>query len=114
MNDTFICIEDENGPEKFKLAGEQGQLQCNSSIGWIDLAADDFTGLRNNVEYKIKPDVEIDKINKMSQLEMARLWRNAPSGHLFFDSSKPYHKIFKKRFDDLGGFTPTISKAIGW
>ena len=58
--------------------------------------------------------IEIDKINQMSQVEMARLWRFAPSGHPWFDASKPFFKIFEKRFKGLGGFTPTISKAIGW
>ncbi len=57
---------------------------------------------------------EVEIINKMSQMEMASMWRQAPSGHPYFDNSKPYYKIFKKRFDSLGGFTPAISKAIGW
>lgn len=54
------------------------------------------------------------KIKKMSQLEMARLWRFAPSGHLYFDSSKPFFKVFDERFKKLGGFTPAISKQLGW
>ena len=57
---------------------------------------------------------EINKINQMSQIEMASLWRFAPSGHLYFDKTKPFFKIFDKRFKKLGGFTPKISKAIGW
>ena len=57
---------------------------------------------------------EIEKIHQMSQLEMARLWRFAPSGHPYFDTTKPFWNVFKNRFDDLGGFTPVISKAIGW
>lgn len=57
---------------------------------------------------------EIEKIHQMSQLEMARLWRFAPSGHPYFDITKPFWNVFKNRFDDLGGFTPVISKAIGW
>lgn len=57
---------------------------------------------------------EIEKINQMSQEDMAYLWRNAPSGHLYFDSTKPYWEIFDKRFKKLGGFTPAISKSIGW
>jgi len=56
---------------------------------------------------------EIDKINKMSQVEMARLWRFAPSGHPYFDTTKPFFEMFKKRFHELGGFTPEISKLIG-
>ena len=59
-------------------------------------------------------DEEIAKINQMSQFDMCSLYRFAPSGHPYFDSSKPYYKHFKKRFDELGGFTPEISKAIGW
>jgi hypothetical protein len=55
---------------------------------------------------------EIEKINKLSQMEMASLWRFAPSGHPYFDSSKPYFKIFKERFNKLGGFTPEISKSL--
>jgi hypothetical protein len=56
----------------------------------------------------------IDKINSMSRMEMARLWRFAPPGHPYFDSSLPYHEIFSKRFKELGGFSPEISKTIGW
>jgi hypothetical protein len=50
----------------------------------------------------------------MSQIEMASLWRFAPCGHIYFDSSKPYFKVFSKRYEELGGMTPEISKAIGW
>ena len=60
---------------------------------------------------KLDP-IEVAKINKMSQLEMARLWRFAPAGHPYFDGTKPYYKIFKERFEELGGFTPEISKAL--
>ena len=56
----------------------------------------------------------IDKINNMSHEEMASLWRFAPIGHKYFKTSLPYFKIFKKRFIELGGFTPEISKRIGW
>jgi len=57
---------------------------------------------------------EIEKINQMSQYEMASLWRFAPSGHPYFDKTKPFFKVFDKRFKQLGGFTPTISKSLGW
>ena len=59
-------------------------------------------------------DPEVEKINSMSQYEMASLWRFAPSGHPWFDGTKPYFKIFDKRFKELGGFTPEISKQLGW
>lgn len=67
-------------------------------------------------EKKITPEeiLEIEKIHKLSRLEMAKLRRFAPSGHPYFDMTKPYWKEFEKRFDELGGFSPEISKSIGW
>jgi hypothetical protein len=59
------------------------------------------------------PDKHIETINSMSQIEMARLWRFAPVGHPYFDSSLPYCSVFIKRFTELGGMTPEISKIIG-
>lgn len=56
----------------------------------------------------------VAKINGMSHVGMARLWRFAPPGHPFFDRKRPYYEIFKKRFEELGGMTPEISKEIGW
>lgn len=58
--------------------------------------------------------IEFDKINQLSRFEMAKLWRFAPSGHIYFDSSLPFFAVFNKRFKELGGFSPEISKAIGW
>ena len=55
---------------------------------------------------------EIDKINKMPRSEMAHLWRHAPAGHPYFDITLPYWNVFNKRFKELGGFTPSISKTI--
>ncbi len=56
----------------------------------------------------------IENINAMSHEEMCRLWRFAPPGHHYFDRTLPLYEVFKKRFDDFGGFTPEISKKIGW
>ncbi len=56
----------------------------------------------------------IKKINNMSQIEMARLWRFGARDNKYFDSTGPYADIFQKRFSELGGFTPAISKQIGW
>ena len=58
-------------------------------------------------------DKMIEEINAMSREEMCHLWRFAPSGHPYFDSTKPYYEVFKARFDKLGGFSPEISKKIG-
>lgn len=55
---------------------------------------------------------EIGKINQLTRVSMACLWRFAPIGHPYFDNEKPYYKVFIKRFNELGGFTPEISKFI--
>lgn len=56
-----------------------------------------------------------EDIDKMSQIDMAKLWRFAPSGHPYFDCrNKEVFEYFKKKFEEKGGFTPAISKAIGW
>lgn len=52
------------------------------------------------------------KIDEMTHIEMARLWRFAPSGHPYFEGE--LYQYFKNRFDSFGGFTPAISKSIGW
>lgn len=63
-------------------------------------------------EFKEK---EIEKeINGLSHFEMCELVRFAPVGHKYFDKSKPYNRFFKKRFVELGGFTPEVSKSLGW
>lgn len=54
------------------------------------------------------------QIEGMSQYEMCRRWRFAKSGDPFFRSDLPLFEKFNKRFKELGGFTPEISKAIGW
>lgn len=55
-----------------------------------------------------------DKIDNMTQMEMASLRRFAPSGHPVFRCDLPLSVRFEKRFKELGGMTPAISKAIGW
>jgi len=55
-----------------------------------------------------------DEINNMSHRDMCIAWRFARSGDVRFDNRLPLYAVFKKRFDDFGGFTPEISKDIGW
>ena len=58
---------------------------------------------------------EIEKeINSLSRYEMCRLARFASSGHKYFDRSGLYWELFQKRFKELGGFSPEISKSLGW
>ncbi len=51
-------------------------------------------------------------IYNMSHAGMAWMTRYTPSGHEYFDKTKPYWEVFKARFKELGGFTPGISKEI--
>lgn len=56
---------------------------------------------------------EVEKINAMSHEELCKLWREAPSGHTYFDKTQPYHTYFHNRlFKHFGGFNSTISKKI--
>lgn len=59
------------------------------------------------MEDKIKQEID-----NMSQEEMAYLWRFGPHGSPYFKGE--VGDYFKKRFKELGGFTPEISKKIGW
>lgn len=54
-----------------------------------------------------------DDIDKMSREDMARAWRFHVAGHVYFQRG-PVHDHFDKRFKELGGFSPGISKRIGW
>ena len=60
-----------------------------------------------------------EEINKLSQIEMASLWRFAPMGHPYFtdnsdNSDNSLFTHFQERFKSLGGMTPEISKELGW
>jgi len=59
------------------------------------------------------PDEIQKEIDGLSHLEMCRLYRFAPSEHKYFDISKPYWELFNKRYKELGGMTPEISKDLG-
>ena len=63
-----------------------------------------------------KEEIEkyLKQIENMSHSEMASLWRFAPVGHPIFNRNYPLYNIFKIRFDSFGGFTPEVSKDIGW
>jgi hypothetical protein len=53
------------------------------------------------------------EIDAMSHIELARRWRFASMDDpIFQGEAGEYYK--KRLFDDLGGITPEISKAIGW
>ena len=59
-------------------------------------------------EISLKAEIDV-----MSREEMARRWRFAPVGDPMFQGE--VGDYFKERFfGELGGFSPEISKKIGW
>jgi len=44
---------------------------------------------------ELEIQIEIDKINKLSQYEMCHLWRFSHPGHPYFDRNLPLFEIFK-------------------
>lgn len=55
----------------------------------------------------------IDKINTLSHEDMARLWRFAPVGHIYFNCQLPFWAVFEKRWLEFGGWNSELSKRIG-
>ena len=55
-------------------------------------------------------------IASMDHYTMCRFWRFAPIGSdIYFRSDLPTGVAFKERlFGHFGGFTPEISKDLGW
>lgn len=52
------------------------------------------------------------KIDNMTHEQICYAWRFSPSGDPLFEGSA--YLYLKAKFDRLGGFTPEISKNIGW
>jgi hypothetical protein len=67
--------------------------------------------MSNEIQYSEKQQKIIDEINNLSHYQLCHAWRFYKSGHTYF--TQPYFEVFRKRlFDDLGGFTPEISKSL--
>ncbi len=55
------------------------------------------------------------EIDALSHEEICRAWRFGTGRKEWFDSTEPISSYFKERlFNHFGGFTPEISKRIGW
>ncbi len=59
----------------------------------------------------LTPEIKTE-IDNMGRADMARLHRFAPAGSVYFAGDAG--RYFAKRFKELGGFSPEISKRIGW
>jgi len=89
----------------------EGQIRGYSRNKWADRREGNMKESSEFTKEEIKR-LE-NEIENMSQMNMARRWRFAKSGDPMFRSDLPLVEKFKKRFfDELGGFTPEISKAI--
>ncbi|MDD4000213.1 MAG: hypothetical protein PHX62_04895 [Bacilli bacterium] len=65
-------------------------------------------------QYEI--DNALKEIESMDHFTMCKLWRfSGTTSPIYFRSDLPTGKRFKERlFDEFGGFTPKISKQLGW
>lgn len=52
------------------------------------------------------------EIDAMSQEELCKKWRFAPAGDPMFKDEAG--KYFADRLEEKGGFSPEISKRLGW
>lgn len=90
--------------------------------GSFDLTADAAIQFANNLilaakqAKQLENDIEIaewkEKIDNMTHSQMAAKYRFTEAGHPIFRF--PLFDYFMERFNKLGGFTPRISKQIGW
>ena len=63
-------------------------------------------------EYELTDEIK-SKIDAMDLYDMCRIWRFG--GNEYQCTMGAIGVYFKKRlFYDLGGFTPEISKSLGW
>ena len=53
------------------------------------------------------------QIDQMSHVELARLWRHGRSDNPLLQKEAGC-RVRDRLFTELGGFTPAVSKAIGW
>jgi len=55
------------------------------------------------------------EIDQLSHFQMCYMWRFHKGNPVYFDSRNPISQYFRDRlFKHFGGFTPEISKQIGW
>jgi hypothetical protein len=52
------------------------------------------------------------QIDAMGRYELCRMWRFARIGEPLLQNEAGQY--FKKRLDELGGFSQEISKSLGW
>lgn len=66
--------------------------------------------------YELKPGQQAyyeTVIDQMTQQDCARFYRFADSGNPIIQSPVLWER-FMARFNETGGMTPAVSKAVGW
>lgn len=54
-------------------------------------------------------------IETMDHYSMCSMWRFSKDGNIYLRNDLPTGEAFTKRlFEHFGGFTPEISKSLGW
>jgi len=87
--------------------------------------ADTFTDLQEcyagfgDTEELAKEDLQFqydrDTVDKMTHIEMCSIWRFGKSGQKWTDNTNRISTYFSDRlFKHFGGFTPEISKQLGF
>jgi hypothetical protein len=67
------------------------------------------------MEEQIDIEREKQKIDALSHIEMCKMWRFGTSPAIWRDNTTELAAYFRDRlFVHYGGFTPEISKSIGW
>jgi len=57
---------------------------------------------------------DMSYLGRMSHHQMAHLRRFAPAGHPYFVRDTELADHFERRWKELGGWTPGLSKEVGW
>lgn len=57
-------------------------------------------------------ELELKRINNLTRYQMCWLQRFAEAGHPYFRKGTPEAEAFEKRYNELGGMCPEISKQL--
>jgi hypothetical protein len=94
--------------------------QCECGTTWTDnytfKNSTDYTPATREKNEELLKDYQkhVDIINAMNHREIGAFMRFAPSGHPYTNCSLPYWDLINARFKELGGWTPALSKSLGW
>lgn len=69
-----------------------------------------------NMDAKEKTYDELKaEIDQLSHFQMCYMWRTGKANPAYFNKANPISEYFTSRlYNHFGGFTPEISKQIGW